>query len=188
MNKHALALGLAAILTAGSAIAQSATTEAPATGPAPQGHAAAAAQDDVLTLWGVRVGNPFDSATWWDAHPTGGHDDMVQVNFADPRFWVGFVDPDRHSAMHMTFTNPATMGQFFKPETYSAMMDFGTWMSWMDVSNYQPLFEAQTYAYWMQPGAYLHMIDIEGYANMVSLDAYVAAFDAAVETMGIRVN
>jgi hypothetical protein len=185
MTKHALALGLAAILTAGSVTAETTTPET--TAPLAV-EIEPAAKANVLTIAGVRVGNPFDSSTWWDGHETAGEDEMVRINFADPRFWVGFIDPDRHSAMHATFTNPATMAQFFELETYSAMMDFGTWMSWMDVDNYRPLIQAQTYAYWMQPGAFAHLLDTGNYAQMVSLDAYEAVLNTALDTFGVKIN
>jgi len=202
VKKPVAALGLAAILTAGSVTAESpvagmikkdaaapetTTTEAPAAVPA-EAAEAAKAEENVLTVWGVRVGNPIDPSTWWDAHPAGGHDDMVRINPADPRFWMAFVDPERHSAMHATMLNPATMGQFFQLETYTNMLDFGTWMSWMDASNYAPLVKAQTWAYWMQPGAYAHLIDPDMYTMMFDVDKYAEVLDVAADTMGIKFN
>lgn len=194
MTRTAMALGLVTAMLAGPLSAETSVQTSDATVGVNRAaidsaeRETATTGDKVLTIAGIRIGNPIDPSTWWDAHDSAHDTAPVQVNFADPGFWMGFIDPERHSAMHMTFTNPATMAQFMKPETYSNMLDYGTWMSWMDIDNYKPMFQAQTWAYWMQPGAYAHMFDVNSYAQMIDPAAYEQVWNTALDTMGIRTN
>ena len=139
-----------------------------------------------LNVAGLRVGNPLDPATWWNAHGASMAEmTPIAINPMDPDFWIAFIDPPRHGHAHMTFMNPASMGQFMKPETYSAMMDPAVWIKWADPQNYAPLFDPQTYAYWMQPGAYAHMLDPGQFEPMLDAGNYTAVLTAAADTLGL---
>ncbi|MCP3972655.1 MAG: hypothetical protein GY717_20500 [Rhodobacteraceae bacterium] len=165
------------------------TTTAPAVTAAAETGSDAWIGSETIEIYGVRVANPLDPATWWEASGEAmDHANMepILINPIDPEFWVAFIDPQRHSRLHMTLANPATMGQFLDPETYTAMMDMGIWMKWMDLDSFAPLYKLETYSYWMQPGAYLHAMDPATYASWVDIDAYTSLLSAAAETMGIE--
>lgn len=167
MKKSVLALGLAAATALGSV--------------------AAIAETDSMNIAGYRIANPFDSSTWWDG--AEGKADMasasVDVNFADPDFWFGFMKPEEHSVRHMAFTNPATWAQFMRPATYAKMADVDTWMKWADLASYDVVTDPQTYAYWSQPGAYMHVMKAEHYGQAMSPDAYGAVVSAALDLFGM---
>jgi len=168
MKLRALALGLTAVVALGGASAE--TTEIDTT-----------AKAEAWTIAGVRVANPIDPSTWYDGagdHMVGKK--MIAINPADPDFWLGFVKPDTHSHVHATFTNPATLGQFLKPETYANMMNPSVWVKWMKPTTYAPLVDAQTMAYWVQPGAYTHIMDIRMYSQMIDPANYGALFNEAM--------
>jgi hypothetical protein len=149
--------------------------------------ATATAETSEMRIAGVRIGNPFDSSTWWDA-AEGKHDmhhASVEINFADPAFWLGFVTPEEHSVRHMAFTNPATWAQFMDPRTYANMADVDTLAKWMDPASYAVLTEPQTYAYWAQPGAYMHVMRAENYGQMLEADNYGKLADGALKVFGM---
>jgi len=186
----ALALTAAGATSALAATADTTNTAAtPAVTAAAETETVAAAEGEApaapLEFMGVRIGNPIDPSTWWDGHGENASTEPLDINPMDPEFWVAFVDPDMHSRLHATFTNPATMGQFLKADTYTAMMDMGIMMKWMDLDSFAPLYDAQTYAYWMQPGAYTHMLNLENYSQMIDLANYTAVLDTAAETFGV---
>jgi len=138
----------------------------------------------VLEIAGVRVGNPFDSATWWDGatHEMG---ETVVINFADPDFWMSIPDPATHSSLHGAFTNPETWGQMLKFETYANMMDRDIWMKWADLETYDVLRDPQTFAYFMQPGAFQHLLNVEHYSQLANPAAHRANVDAALSNFGL---
>jgi hypothetical protein len=169
MKKFKLALALVAGLSAGQAIAETATHD----------HGA---QGTVLEFKGVRYGNPFDSSTWWEGSTSM---EPVKVNFIDPDFWMGFIRPDTHSRLHMTFTDPETYAAFFKAETYTVVMDLSVWAKWIDPNTYAALIDPQTYAYWMQPGAFMHVASAQNYAQLLDADKYATVFTAASDAFGV---
>ena len=139
-----------------------------------------------LEVYGTRVGNPVEPATWWNGHGAGMAEMApLRINPMDPDFWMAFIQPDRHGQAHMTFMNPATMAQFLEMETYSAMMDPGIWAKWFDPGSYAPLADPQVYAYWMQPGAYAHMLDIGQVQPMLETGNYSVVLSTAADTFGL---
>ena len=162
----ALALTAASAATAFAAGTDITATDTVTIAPAVTEMAAAdtAAPAAPLEFMGVRIGNPIDPSTWWDGaaeHADHAAMEPIEINPVDPEFWMAFIDPQKHSRVHATFTNPATMAQFLKADTYTAMMDMGTMMKWMDMDSYAPMYDPQTYAYWKQPGAYGHMLNLD---------------------------
>ena len=151
---------------------------------------AASAETSDLTIGGVRIGNPFDSSTWWDGSE-GKHDmhtASVDINFADPAFWMGFMKPEEHSMRHMAFTNPGTWAQFMSPKTYAKMADVNVWMKWADMASYDVVLDPQTYAYWAQPGAYLHAMKAENYGQMLESENYATLADGALKLFGMTIS
>lgn len=136
---------------------------------------------------GVRIANPFDSATWWEGakHQDG---ESIEMNFVDPDFWMAIPDPKTHSVMHGAFTNPATYGQFMKLDLYKKMVDTDVLKKWIEAETYDVLLDPQTYAYWMQPGAYQHLLNFEHYAQIVKPEAYGSLLDDMVGTVGYTFN
>lgn len=175
MNRRAIALGLAATLSAtslaGTASAETAISE----------------EASKWTLDGVKFANPFDSSTWWDGSE-GSHEEMerVAINPMNPEFWIGFIRPDTHTRMHVTFTDPATLSQFFDLDTYKAMVDPDTLAKWIELETYAPLADPQTYAYWTQPGAYMHVVEATHYAQMIDPSAYTDVFTAAFSAIDLQ--
>lgn len=137
----------------------------------------AGAESDATSIAGVRLANPFDSSTWYDASTCDMMNAKIDFNFADPSFWVSFINPETHSCNHMALTNPATYGQFFEVSTYTDMMDPAVWMKWVDLDTYKPVAKAQTIAYWMQPGAYMHAVKVEHYTQLADPKAHVAMLE-----------
>lgn len=137
-----------------------------------------------IRIEGIRIGNPIDPSTWWDASAGKETGAPVAINFADPEFYMNIINPKKHSSMHGAFTNPATWAQFMKIETYTKMMDVNVWAKWADVKTYKPMLDLQTYAYWMQPGAFAHQLNTEHYAKLADPAAYGTIIDAALSNFG----
>ncbi len=161
INKTALALTAAFALTAGTANAGK------------------------MEIAGVRIGNPFDSSTWWEG-PSHIENETVAINFADPEFWINFADPAKHSFSHTALSDPGTWAQMMTPETYIEMMNVSTWAKWFDVDSYEVLLDPQTYAYWAQPGAYGHLFIVEFYTERFNPFAYGEMADAALGNFGLE--
>ena len=136
---------------------------------------------------GVRIGNPFDAASWWDGS-TAEADATLAINFTDPDFWIGFADPSSHTFIHTAMSDPATWAQMMKPETYINMMNVETWAKWLDTDTYDVLLDPQTFAYWAQPGAYGHLLDVEFYTERFNPLAYGEMADAALGNFGMELN
>lgn len=170
MKKIILALTATTFLTAGVnvASAQEATSEG-------------------WNIGGVRIANPIEPSTWWDASE-GETGAPIAINFMDPEFYINIINPKKHSAMHGGFTNPETWAQFMKAETYVNMMDYSVWAKWIEAKTYEPLLDLQTYAYWMQPGAFAHQLNTNHYAKLVDLKAYGTIVDAALGNFGYSFN
>ncbi len=136
---------------------------------------------------GVRIANPFDSATWWegDKHKAG---ETIELNIADPDFWMAIPNPDKHSKLHGALTNPATWGQLLKVETYVKMFDLDVWAKWADAKSYDVLIDPQTYAYWAQPGAYQHLLNVEHYTQIAKPEAYGTILDDVLSNVGYSFN
>ncbi len=170
MKMSIIGLGLAAFTVLGAV--SSVTAESEANG---------------WNVAGVRIANPLDSSTWWD----GAHDleldnvETVEMNLADPEFWMAIPSVDKHSVLHKGVLNPASWAQFAKPETYAKMMDINIWMKWAKPETYSVLVDPQTYVYRMQPGAFLHVFDAHSYAQLMNPAAYLEIADAALETAGM---
>jgi len=148
---------------------------------------ATAANAQSYQIGGVRIANPIDSATWWDgAEFVKG--DTVEMNFADPDFWMSIPDPKSHSKLHGAITNPANWAQFLKVQTYANMMDPNVWKKWADVKSYDVLIDPQTYTYWMQPGAFEHLLKSERYAQIANPQAYGTLLDTALNNVGYSFN
>ena len=180
MTLRALVAGTAAALAFTAA-----TAETTATGT--HDHATEEATTEsggLFTIAGVEFANPFNPDSWYDASENHSHDiELAEINPMDPDFWMSFIVPETHTLNHHRFTNPATYGEFMKPEFYMSMIDGEAWMKWLELDTYAPLVDLQTYAYWMQPGAALHIFDMSHYTQMAELDNYVSAFDAMVDGM-----
>ncbi len=146
----------------------------------------ASGEDAGPSIYGVKIGNPINPATWWDGSEGTEHAAMgVKVNPMDPTFWMSFIDPKTHSTMHHAFTNPATYAQFTEVKTYTNMMDFDAVKKWVQPGTYAVLIDPQTYAYWMQPGAYTHIVKPSNYASLIDVSAYREVFDATLEMPGV---
>ena len=181
MKRTLTALSVAATLTAGAALAQSADDATRAVSAVETAETA-----KPLELYGVRIGNPADPTTWWSGHEDLSADlEPMAINPMDPTFWIAFVDPKRHGQAHVTMMNPASMAQMMKIETYTNMMRLDTWAKWVSLDTYAPLLDLQTYAYWMQPGAYVHSLDLAQFEPMLGLDNYTIVFHTAFETAGV---
>ena len=179
-------LASALLLTASPVVAQSAD-ESVAT-PAP----VATAEGETCNFFtcaleNVRFGNPIDPSTWWDGSEESGHHEMlVDMNPADIKSWMQIIDPDTHSAVHMTLTNPEGWAQFMKPEFVFDMFAMENVTNMIDLETYEPLIDPQTYAYWAQPGAYGHVLNVSHYAELINPQAYVNLFsDVAGAWMGM---
>jgi hypothetical protein len=137
---------------------------------------------------GVRIANPLDSMTWWDGSTDLGLDKAptVAINFADPDFWMALPEPGTHSLMHKSFVNPVTWAQFFKVDTYTAMMDVDVWKKWGKLETYAVLADPETYTYRLQPGAFMHAFDARSYAQLVNPAAYKVIFDTMAETANLQ--
>ena len=148
---------------------------------------ATAANAQGYQIAGVRIANPFDSATWWEGakHHAG---ETVEMNFADPDFWMAIPDPQKHSKMHGAFTNPATWGQFMKADLYKKMIDPEILKKWLEAETYDVLLDPQTYTYWMQPGAYQHLLNVEHYSQIAKPEAYGSLLDDMVSMAGYTFN
>lgn len=183
MKMGIIGLGLVAVMAVGAVSAQ--TTGTTETVAAPR-----AAETTSAKGWeiaGLRIANPFDSRTWYDASKDLELDqtETVAINFADPDFWMSLPRPVMHSKMHKSFVNPVTWAQFAKVETYTAMMDVNVWKKWLELDSYAVLIEPETYTYRMQPGAYMHAFDARSYAQMVNPAAYGEIADTMLETAGM---
>ncbi len=165
------------LLGLGFAVAVMGTTGAYAQDAAP------AAKSDELRIAGVRVGNPIDPSTWWDAHEndTGA---PIAINPLDPELYMNMINPKAHSKMHGGITNPATWAQFLKVDTYANMMDLAVWGKWIEAKTYAPLADAETYTYWMQPGAFTHQFNLDHYKNMIKPENYGEFINATVSNFG----
>lgn len=148
---------------------------------------AGSANAEGYQIAGVRIANPFDSATWWEGskHEAG---ETVEMNFMDPDFWMAIPNPEKHSKMHGAFTNPATYGQFMKLDLYKKMVDLDVLKKWFEVKTYDVLLDPQTYAYWMQPGAYQHLLNVEHYTQIAKPEAYGTLVDDMVGMAGYTFN
>ncbi len=146
-----------------------------------------AANAEGYQIAGVRIANPFDSATWWEGakHEAG---ETIEMNFADPDFWMAIPDPEQHSKMHGAFSNPATWGQFMKLDIYKKMVDLKVLKKWGKADTYDVLLNPQTYAYWMQPGAYQHLLNVEHYSQIAKPEAYGSLLDDVVSNVGYTFN
>lgn len=165
MKKTLSAMALAAAVALGSSASIAAETEKANDS---AGYKHNAAVETAMT----KFANPFDAKTWYDAgaHAKPGH--TVEVNPADPDFWMKFAGPKTHTGMHMAFTNPATYGQMMNPNFYMQMMNPATWMKWMNPASYKTVMDPATMAYWMQPGAYMHAMNPAGYMQAMNPEAY----------------
>lgn len=172
MKMVIIGAGLVAAMALGAVTANSAETETKSNG---------------WNIAGVHIANPLDSSTWYD----GSHDleldkaETVEVNFADPEFWMSFPSVEKHSVMHKAMLNPATWAQFAKPETYAKMMDTTIWAKWTKPETFAVLVDPQTYAYRLQPGAFMHTFDARSYAQLVNPAAYGVILDTMLETAGL---
>ena len=116
--------------------------------------------------------NWFNSATWYDG---AGHVEPGQtmaINPVDPDFWNQLVNPQTHSTVHMSMTNPENYGQFMTPQFYMQMANPSVWMKWMNPSVMHTAMDSKTWNYWMQPGAYMHGMNPQAYSQMINPDAW----------------
>ena len=184
MKMGIIGLGLVAVMAVGAVSAQTALPAPEAAGPAPAPATTTAKGWEVA---GLRIANPFDSRTWYDAARDLELDqtETVAINFADPDFWMTLPRPVEHSRMHKSFVNPVTWAQFAKVETYTAMMDVDVWKKWLEPESYAVLFEPETYTYRMQPGSYMHAFDARTYAQLMNPAAYGVIAETMLETAGM---
>jgi hypothetical protein len=140
-----------------------------------------------LEISGVRIGNPFDSTTWWEGSTTAANTPVV-INFADPDFWMSLPDPARHSQVHTMLSDPATWAQMMTPQAYINMVDPDVWMKWVTLDTYDILRDPATHTYWMQPGAYGHLIDIDFYTQRFNPLSYGELINAALGNVGMELS
>ena len=150
MKKTISALALAATLALGATTAQ-------------------AADEDKAE---AKFANPFDSSTWHNHDKEAKLNQTVDINPADPAFWMSFVEPKKHVVMHNGMTNPATYGQMATPGFWMQMMNPATWMKWMNPDSYKVVMAPATMAYWMQPGAYMHVMDFSSFMQAANPENY----------------
>lgn len=150
----------------------------------------ASAESKPYEIAGIKIGNPVDPSTWWDAGAFNCNVETSDVtyNFADPTFWMGFIDPARHTCQHVAVRNPRNWAHFLEVGTYTAMFVPSTWMKWVDVNSYAPLMDPQTYTYWMQPGAFQHELEMEHYTAFFQPTNYIPIAQAAVALVSDTVS
>ena len=152
------------------------------------GASAVKAEETITTTTTNAVGTAIktiiDPGKWHDDSGNVESGIMVGFNPADPKSWLNFVDPKMHTKMHMSFTNPAQYGQFFRPKFHVDMMKPSVWMAWMNPKTYAVLVDPSTYTYWMQPGAYKHVLDLTHYSQIINMDAYGKLYDEVATGAG----
>jgi hypothetical protein len=139
------------------------------------------AKSDAAAAPKTEAASPFNPSTWF----AGGRAAQVaEVNFANPDFWMAFIQPEKHDGMHAAMFNPVTWSQFANPSTYVKMFDPQVWAKWMDQKTYAPITDPKTYAYWMQPGSHVHNFDPAMYSAAMNPDAYAKAVQLAMADLG----
>ncbi|MCP4070446.1 MAG: hypothetical protein GY742_01735 [Hyphomicrobiales bacterium] len=178
-----MAIGIATLLATAPVVQAQNTIVAAATPVKSEAAAAKQPTDAPSTIF-----NMFGSSMWTDAAGDVKPGEMIEFDPADPRSWAKAIDPNTHSRVHMTVTNPQFYAKFMTPVYYMKFMEPGTWLSYVDPSTYEPLMkvvtDTKTITHWMQPATYMHEMNPRPFLQMANPDAYTKLASAIAEGYG----
>jgi hypothetical protein len=127
--------------------------------------------------------NFFDPASWGGFFPAGTQQPAtagnIAFNAAHPAGWMQWIDPQSHTKMHMTFTNPVSYMQFMRPDFYMEFMKPENMTAWMNPASYQVMMNPQTMSYWMNPATYMHAMEPAMYQQAMNPANYMAYMNPA---------